>query len=232
MATRGPIQRQQLGDQVIQRMKDLIRSGALAPGSKLPSEFELMEQFGVGRSTIREAVRVLAHAGILTVRQGDGTYVRADVADTEPLAQRLRRARAVEVHEVRRALELEIVRLAAQRRDVADLERMRACLRERQQAADAGDATRWLDADIAFHLAVAAATKNSILAELYQAFAVTLREALAAIIDLTGFEDEVSALHDELVDALAQHDERRAYAVTAQLLDHNTELLRQYFTNH
>ncbi len=72
-----------------------------------------MEELGVGRSTLREAVRVLAHNGILEVHQGDGTSVRSFPAAGEPLMIRLRRAQVREIQEVRRTLEIEIVRLAA-----------------------------------------------------------------------------------------------------------------------
>jgi GntR family transcriptional regulator, transcriptional repressor for pyruvate dehydrogenase complex len=69
------VQQRKLGDQVIQQLQEKISLGELKPGDKIPTEAELMSMFGVGRSTIREAVRVLVNAGLLEVRQGDGTYV-------------------------------------------------------------------------------------------------------------------------------------------------------------
>lgn len=222
------IQKQQLADQVIQQLQARIASGELAVGDKLPSEFTLMEQLGVGRSTVREAVRVLAHSGVLEVRQGDGTYVRATPSAAESLAQRLRRARAGEVHEVRRALELEIVRLAALRRDMHDVEQMQRWLHERQAATARNDPTAVLDADIALHGAIAAATKNEVLADLYRAFTVALRAALDAIVAVSGLEPVVADAHDQLVAAIVARDAEASVRVTTALLEHNTALLAEH----
>ncbi|HAM50318.1 MAG TPA: hypothetical protein DCP92_06345 [Nitrospiraceae bacterium] len=82
--------KKQLVDQVIEHLKNVIASGKYGIGAKLPTEPYLMEKLGVGRSTLREAVRVLAHNGMLEVRQGGGTYVSALPDDAEPFAHRLR----------------------------------------------------------------------------------------------------------------------------------------------
>src|SRR5271169_875714 len=115
------IRRQQLVEQVIEHLNNVISSGTYAIGAKLPAEPQLMEELGIGRSTLREAIRVLSHNGVLEVRQGDGTYVRALPDSGETLARRLRRARVREVQEVRKTLEIEIVRLAAERHKEEDL---------------------------------------------------------------------------------------------------------------
>lgn len=221
------VQRQQLVDQVIQGLRQRIVAGEFPLGQRLPTESELMAQFLVGRSTIREAVRALAHTGLLEVRQGDGTYVRALSEDTEPLSQRLRRARLVEVHEVRRALELEIARLAALRRDDVDLERLRERLRRRRTRAARGDLEGVLDADVDFHVVVAAATKNAVLADLYQTFAIALREALGELFATLGVNEDRTRLHEDLVDAIEQYDPDRAQAITVRHLDHIAQALNE-----
>ena len=66
-----------LVDQVIAQMRELVSSGEWPLGDKIPPETELVTALGVGRNTVREAVRALSHAGLLEVRQGDGTFVRA-----------------------------------------------------------------------------------------------------------------------------------------------------------
>jgi DNA-binding FadR family transcriptional regulator len=214
---------------VIRQLRERLALGLYTVGEKLPSEGELMAQFGVGRSTIREAIRAIAHTGMLEVRQGDGTYVRTLQPADEPLAQRLRRARVVEVHEVRRALELEMARLAALRRDETDVERMRAALHARRAAAARGDHAALLDADVAFHLAVATATRNAVLADLYRAFAAALRGALAEIFSAVGVNEDRTQLHERLAAAIAAGDAAAAQAITADLLDRidatNTALL-------
>lgn len=121
--------KRQLTDQVIEHLEQGIISGRYGMGAKLPAEPQLMEELGVGRSTVREAIRMLAHNGILEVRQGDGTFVRTLPSAGEPLPRRLQRAKVREVHEVRLALELEVVRLAAKRRGKRDLGRIRLFLK-------------------------------------------------------------------------------------------------------
>ncbi len=211
---------QQLFDRVIERLEHAIASGEYAIGTKLLPEPDLIRDLGVGRSTLREAVRVLAHNGILEVRQGDGTYVRSLPADGEPLARRLQRAKVTEIGEVRRAMEIEIVRLAAERRTERDLENIRSFLAIRRQALARNDAAAALDADIAFHCAVAWATHNDVFADLYRIFAKTLRRALAALWEKTD-NDPSSAgeLHARLVEAIASRDAAVAAAVVTALLD-------------
>ncbi len=219
------IQSQPLVAQVIEQLQRLIVQGEIEIGTKLPSEPELMAQFGVGRSTLREAVRVLAHTGLLEVRQGDGTYVRAKAAMSEPLERRLQRAAILEVYEVRRILELEIARKAAQRRDEVDLARMHASLQQRQRARQVGDEAAFLDADIAFHLAIATASKNAILTELYQTFATALRTGLVKLVaDAELQRTDQTALHEQLLAAITAGDADAAERCTAEFLD---EILQQ-----
>jgi GntR family transcriptional regulator, transcriptional repressor for pyruvate dehydrogenase complex len=214
------VQRQNLTEQVIQHLQQRIRQGEWAVGTKLPPETELMTLIGVGRSTIREAVRVLAHSGLLEVRQGDGTYVRALTTGVESLELRLQRAAILEVYEVRRILELEIARLAALRRDEQDLARMQELLQRRRVARTAGDAGAFLDADIALHLAVATASKNTVLADLYQTFTTQLRLALDNLIaDPEIRLGNQAMLHEQLVEAIIAQDPERAACWTAEYLE-------------
>lgn len=220
MKLNNKVKQSQLSDQVITHLQGAIAAGDYALGAKLPAEPLLMKELGVGRSTLREAIRVLAHNGILEVRQGDGTYVRALPPHGEPLAQRLRRARIREVNEVRRSLELEIVRLAAERRDDADLERMRGFLKIRHDALSANDAATALEADISFHCAAADAAGNAVLADLYRTFAFTLREALAVLWDADDDKASKTAdLHNSLVVAIEARDPSRAVATATAMLD-------------
>jgi len=226
MKLKNKIKPSQLSDQVIEHLQDAIAAGDYVLGAKLPAEPLLMKEFGVGRSTLREAIRVLAHNGILEVRQGDGTYVRSLPSHRESLVQRLRRARIREVNEVRRSLELEIVRLAAERREETDLERMRGFLKIRHDAIAGNDAAAALDADISFHCAVADAAGNEVLADLYGTFAFTLREALAVLWDADeGNASETADLHDRLLAAIENRDGSQAVATATAMLDiHGTTI--------
>lgn len=219
------VPRRALVDRVIEQLQTRLSLGEPRAGERLPPEPELMAQLGVGRSTLREAVRVLAHAGLLDVRQGDGTYVRAAAAD-EPLDRRLRRAHVLEVYEVRQALEVEAARLAAERRDEADLTAMRSCLDRRAAAHAAGDQAAYLDADLAFHTRIAAAAKNGVLADLYNAFTNANREAWRDIVADPAPRADTAALHEQLYAAITARDGETAMRVTAEHIDGVAQHLR------
>lgn len=214
------IKRQQLFDQVIEHLSNRIANGTYKIGDKLPPESKLMEELGVGRSTLREAIRALAHNKILDVRQGDGTYIRSLHASDKSLIQRLRQAKVDEIQEVRRTLELEISRLACMRHRKKELQLIRLRLQERKTALERADMKALLDADVAFHCALAAATGNEVLSDLYKTFALSLREALAVLWD-AGKHDQsdIAALHDSLFEAISSRDATKAENITRKLLD-------------
>jgi len=158
---------------------------------------------------------VLAYNGMLEIRQGDGTYVRAFRVDSEPLTYRLRNAKAREVQEVRRALELEIVRLAAERRRKKDLEHIRRHLKERHQALLRKDIPTALTADIAFHFAVTAAAGNEVLSDVCRTFALSLRRALETVWDgADSNPNETEELHHRLFEAIKARDAAQAMSAT------------------
>ncbi|WP_320670093.1 FadR/GntR family transcriptional regulator [Patulibacter defluvii] len=217
------IPRRPLVEQVRERLLEHIASGTYPVGSKLPAEPELQEIFGVGRSTVREAVRILGHEGLLEVRPGNGTFVLERTPPAEPLVKRLQRARVQEVYEVRRALELETVRLAAERRTAADLRKLKASLRAREE--HVADLDEFLRADLEFHLTISRATRNEVLAELYGTFFDALREALSQSARLPGIREEGQSLHERLYDAIEQRDADAAVAAMEELLKHAAERL-------
>lgn len=221
------IERQPLSIQVADRLRNRIAAGDYPVGSRLPTEPELVAEFGVGRSSIREAVQALAQAGILDVRQGSGTYVRALPAEAEPLTARLRRARIAEVHEARRLLEGQIAHLAALRRTDADLAAMRTALDRRETIRAQGlteNLTAFADADLAFHQAVARASGNAVLNDLYESFVVVIREALITLnrdvpaAQAEGRKDHQAALHERLYQAIESRRPGEARTAVDELL--------------
>ena len=140
-------------DQAISRIKALISSGEFSAGDRLPTERELSQQFGVSRSSLREATRALALVGVLESRVGDGTYVTAlspellltGIGFVSDLA---RADSLLEMHQVRRLLEPEATRIATGRLTDGDLSRLEECL-HRMETADSEPA--FIEADTAFH---------------------------------------------------------------------------------
>jgi DNA-binding FadR family transcriptional regulator len=210
-------QRASLVDQVIGQLKTEIEEGTWPVGAKIPAEPVLVDLLGVGRNTIREAVRALQHAGLLDSRQGDGTYVRATSELSGAVQRRLRTAQLLEILEVRLGLEVQAARLAAARRLPADLTAMRAALAARDAALAAGRFEDFLNADVEFHVCVVQATHNQVLIELYQDFA----EAVRASVDLSSDHAGQPALpHDAIADAIEAGDAEAAAAATHDCFEH------------
>lgn len=209
-------QRASLVDQVIEQLKDQITSGSWQMHAKIPTETVLAEQLGVGRNTVREAVRALTHAGLLECRQGDGTYVRAISELSGAMARRLRAAEHMEILEVRRALEVEAAKLAAVRRTEGDIELIEAALKRRDQAWVAADTDTFVEADLAFHIAVVEATHNRVLIDLYKDFSTALRASIAA----AGAPLAGHIPHDAIARAIADGDAAAAERAGHACMEH------------
>jgi GntR family transcriptional regulator, transcriptional repressor for pyruvate dehydrogenase complex len=195
-------------------------------GTRPPSEATLAAELGVGRSTVREAIRALASTGMVESRQGAGTYVRAGVAPEVGLQTRLRRAALLDVYEVRHALELQAARLAGTRRDADDLAHPQTTLDRRQAAlAVAKDAT-FVEADVAFHQAVVDAAHNAILTELFASFTSALRETLFGVFADSELRSDASSSHLDLAAAIRAGDPDAAVAATSRHLDATIRTLR------
>lgn len=218
----SPVRSHKLCDLVIQQIQEKISLGLFAPGTKIPTEPALMAQLGVGRSTVREAVRVLVNAGLLEVRQGDGTYVLDSASGHEPLDYRLRRATPQEIREVRRIIEVEAARLAAANRTPADIEAMRGHLARKKLAHNRNDIHGYVTADIDFHAAVAVASGNSLLADLYRSFCMVFQDFLDGLIADRGVNAHQERIHDGLVAAIASQDPEAAVRFALEGLDQFT----------
>jgi GntR family transcriptional repressor for pyruvate dehydrogenase complex len=199
------VKRNGLADQVVERVRELVRGGTYREGDRLPAEPELCDLFGVGRSTVREAMRVLANRGVVNVRHGGGTYV-ATGALRESFEERLARARLQELYEARLALEMPLAELAALRHSAHDVAKMRQCLKRRAKATKAGDVAAYGEADFAFHLAVAEAAKSPALFDVYRSFLDVARPQIESSVDPEYLKSENDPLHDRLCDAIAHGD--------------------------
>jgi DNA-binding FadR family transcriptional regulator len=216
--------RRPLVDQVIASLGELIEHENLAPGDRLPTESQLATRLGVGRSTLREAIRVLSHEGRLETRQGSGTYVGEPAPPATPsLDERLTSAHVAEVFEVRRALEVLIAQLAPERRTDEHVARLREELRLCREYAAAGDVTAFVAGDSRFHQVSAEATGNVVLVELYAVLRRYLENAGVAIAGLVELQ-RANDLHEVLLDAIADADPGTAVAVTRQHLDDTVSL--------
>lgn len=222
-----PVVRGGLTDRVLHQLRERIADGTWELHGRIPVEAALAKELGVGRSTIREAVRVLVHSGLLEVRQGDGTYVRSRREIDAALRRRVLGANLLEAFEVRRALEVEVARLAAQRRSDTDLATLRA-LAERRSATYDRSWAAYRDADVALREHLLVMCGNVLLADLYRGFVEPLRAAMA------GDADDAELLRDdparpetaELVRAIEAGDPVAAAAAAERHMDNALRVLR------
>lgn len=212
------IPRLSLADAAADQLETRIAAGEWPVGARLPTEPELMAQLGVGRSTVREAIRTLARVGLVQVRQGDGTYVTGRPTDTESLLTRCHRAQLHEIYDVREAIDLQAARLAAERRTEDDLVALRAALDARAVAAAAHDAAGYADADVAFHRGIVLATQNDMLVDLYRVIGETLVQSLTLRKRATDFDDlDTTAEHEALLAAITARDATAAAGAVTTL---------------
>ncbi len=225
MPLQSPRRASVFGD-VISQMETMVVSGEWPVGTRIPPEPELVAALGVGRNTVREAVRALAHTGMLEVRQGDGTWVRADSGLGAALDRYVRRADARHVLAVRRGLEREAARLAARYRTADDLAGLTDSLARQRALAAADDRDGFVRGDLDFHHRVAAAAHNPVLSDLLD----HLGEALATTIAVTVDEQRAVGtpafhVHSDLVDAIRAGDVDAAGRDSDALLDELLALL-------
>ena len=211
------IKRKSLSDEVTGRLKQSISDGQYAIDDKLPTEPELMHFFGVGRSTIREAIRNLSNSGWVRVQQGLGTFVKNNREDSETLSDRLLRVKGLELNEVRELIELKIAEKAANNRSEEDILEMKRHLQQRKETAFMHNATACIQADIAFHLCIAKAAKSDILLDLYKTVAEHLQAYfLQLFIDTESFISTQS-LHEALLQSIIDKDGAKAWEYAAKI---------------
>ncbi|QHW00955.1 FadR/GntR family transcriptional regulator [Spirosoma endbachense] len=214
------INRLSLPDEVARKLQEQISLGKWEPGERLPTEPELMSYFGVSRSTIREAVRILSNTGWIRVQQGAGTFVETNKPQQESLSQRLQRVNTQDLEEVRLMLEHKIAGKAALNRTEEDIERMTFFLSERRKYAEQNQPKACIAADIQFHTRIAQASGNSILADLYQAFATQLTSSFLEKFRTTDPFKATQLLHEQLLTSIIEQNAEAAWYWADKIVSH------------
>ncbi|WP_456286581.1 FCD domain-containing protein [Microbacterium sp. JZ70] len=205
------VRRESLAEQASDLLLERIRAGEWSVGTKLPGETTLAPQLGVGRSTMREAIRILAARGVLATRQGAGVFVTASDVP-ENWDDVIRRAHIVSIIEARTAIEVEAAALAAERRATHELELLREALEARLERVGISE---HVEADMAFHRAIVTAAHNPVLEELFDGFAQRSRLAMIDMLTIRGRHgDEIDQeVHRRIYDAIASQDAETAAAL-------------------
>ena len=220
------ITRRKLSDEVLDRLRVMIRSGALQPGDAMPSERALMDRFGVGRPAVREALQALHQQGLISISHGERTRVQpidagtvlARSDDVARMLLDLVPANRQHLKEARRMFELGLVRLAAERATEAEVEGLRAAVAV-QRAQLGGDPVPFIEADMAFHARIAAIAGNPIIAAASQAMLRWLFDYHTALLHWSGREEVTLADHEAIVAAIAARDAEGAVQAMRDHLD-------------
>ena len=217
-------------EQVAEQIRKLIASGSLKPGDLLPPERELCSSLGVGRSSIRDAIRTLEVMGILEPRQGHGTVVRDLSADSLiiPLAHVLTRKRELvsELLDVRRMIEPGLAARAARNATAEEIAQMEEILRRHQARLRKGEPT--IEEDSAFHYAIALAARNSVVLRVLDVLMDLLVESRARSLQVPGRPERSYQGHRIILRAIKRRDAKSAAAAVKKHLEEiETIVMRQ-----
>ncbi|MCC8166359.1 MAG: FadR family transcriptional regulator [Planctomycetes bacterium] len=210
-----------LPERVADRMTELIIANSYRPGHKLPNEYILAERLGVGRSTVREAVKLLASRNVLEVRHGSGTYVSESTGLVDdPLGFRFYRdkhALAIDLCEIRILLEPPIAALAAENRTEIQVDEMRG-LAQRVEDMYAAEIDH-SEADVLLHKKIAEASGNIAA----PGIAGMLSTAIPLFVDVSrrALRDETITTHRRIVEAIAKGSPRSAKTAMQDHIEHN-----------
>jgi len=197
--------------EVARALLDYILSGHVGPGEKLPSERQLSDSLGVGRSVVREGMKSLGLLGLVEFRHGGGTYLRSSESELLPKVIEwgllLGERRVVDLIEARQHLEILLAELAAERRTNQQLASIEMAM---QAMVDARTTDEFVDADVAFHLAVAAASNNSVLMNMHGSISSLLRVWIQRNMEAADSLEPSRGEHIPVLEAIRAKDSKGA----------------------
>lgn len=227
---------------IVEQLVEHIQNGTLQPGDKLPSERQLIQMLGVGRSSVREALQGLVMMGLVEVRPGHGSYVKSNLHSFIPdlskpgLSDNLQREMRLQLIEARRMIEIEIAAQAAVRAKPQQIELWRATFDDYVRYIDDFGDPRYLAAHADFHLSLADMSQNPFNVMLanaaIRAVPQTLRErefSFPKSIDLQQLRDSQVKLHRDILDAVANGDPEKAKAALRAHMDFERDLVIQVY---
>ena len=222
------VRRPRVYHEIVEQIKDLIATGRIKPGDRLPAERELAELFKASRNSVRDAIRVLQQMGLIESRQGDGTYIRSVTADelTAPLALCLLQSRTQmrELWEVRRVLEPALAHAAAARITEEELAELDAILEVQRQKVEAGLIA--LEEDTAFHYGIAQAAGNGVMLRVMDTLVDLLRQSRERSLQQHDRPLYSHAGHVRILAALRRRDPG---AARTDMLEHLREIEERVF---
>lgn len=201
-----PIKNTSVVQQVINRLTDAMINKQLRPGDKIPTEAELSETFGIGRNSIREAIKVLVSFGVLEIRRPEGTFVTSGMSDKmlDPLLYGIildDTESQESLKELREWIDVGIITFAIKNADKDDIENLKLALDNMSRALDHKDADELFKADDAFHKCLADAAHNPVFAKignLIRKLTSDLRQRTVRNIVKQGRRDDMRRVHTDM----------------------------------
>lgn len=224
------VRKTRVSKEIIDQVRDLISSGRLKPGDRLPSERELAQTFHVGRSTVREAIRSMESLGLIEVRAGEGTFLAGPSPRNtqDPLTANLFKAWSThfKLFEVRAVLEPSLAALAARRASLGQIEMMRGILTHQEHQILRGETGKKEDSE--FHHLIAEATGNEILHRIADSLMTLLGETRETSLQHSGRPSRSLKQHWAILEAI---ESRNPAAAERRMREHIRSIERLIFSS-
>lgn len=223
-----PVSKKSISEEIVDQIRAMIEQGELAIGDRLPAERRLAEMFSVSRTTVREAIKIMAESGVIESRQGSGTFVSEAGEQRSSLVDAILKGKPGmrDVLEVRKMMEPEIAALAAQNASPSDVNRLEAVLYEQEAAIQAGESGS--GSDLRFHQLLAETSGNVVLREMVIALHDALTENRADEFQSPERKEASLAAHRAIVEAVKGGQGMQAERA---MRDHLEEVERIMFSN-
>jgi GntR family transcriptional repressor for pyruvate dehydrogenase complex len=216
-------------EQIIEQFKSMISEGTLKKGDKLPSERDLVEQLGVSRAAIREALSALQIIGLVEARQGEGNFIKENfeesLVDPYLLIFMLNGSNKEQILELRRMIEIETVALAAMKITEEEIAELEQCLASLTEAEDEASKVKW---DKKFHYNIAKASKNILIINMMNAVSSLMdsfiSDARGSILMISENRDVLMKQHEAILEGIKKHNQSAASEAMRQHLD----LIQEY----
>ncbi|HEY0828543.1 MAG TPA: FadR/GntR family transcriptional regulator [Bacilli bacterium] len=220
------IEKVTLAQNIVQQLIEIIMNGTIKPGDKLPAEKQLMELFGVGRSSLREAIRALITLGLVEVKVPEGTFVSKSLGGffTKHLAlmSRISFDNIIDLVEARIAIEVDIAEIAARKATQEDNAKLNEVLISMREAKEN---EQFLSADLQFHLILAEIAKNSFMLHVMNILRDVTREWILKVIQLPTTRELATKQHEKIAKAIKNNDVAAAGTAMREHLEAVSELL-------
>jgi DNA-binding FadR family transcriptional regulator len=210
-----PVKANRISDEISNQIRDVLISGKVQAGDRLPTERQLAEQFGASRASVREALRGLEQQGVITIKKGVNGGVFVAHVDATLVARpmetlfRLKKITIQDITEARLVCEPAAARLAAERASAEDLAEMRQVITHMEDAVRRGHTFR--SYDLAFHRLIARASRNPIIEMLAQSMLEVASQYITRLKPSIETLEHVCKCHTDVHDAIQARDGELAY---------------------